>query len=361
MQLKPKRDKRKGRRGWRIRGTLEVWRDGQRYTAAIDQTLPDATYAEACAVARQKEAAARQRTLENRDAPLLFGEVLEAYREANPGIRFLEKPMVRLGAVEFDKVTDAMIIEESRYAYPDASEATRRRQFYVPCRAVINFHFKGPKPPQDKNTRTYIIRPSKAEILIRYFSTHKYGDDPFGAALLTTLYGVGGRVGETLAVDGLNDIEMDLNQITFRETKSGAQRVAYMPPRVKAAISRLPTLGEPGPLFRRYDGKPFTEKVNRGGQIKNRFRKAVELAGLDTTKITPHVLRHSWATCFHSQVRDETLLKRCGGWASDVHERYVHIASDELAKEAFKHGWDYTGAKSGTWQGEEISAVAKSQ
>lgn len=346
--LTVRRDKRKGRKGWRIRGTVTLWKGGRSRSISIDQGTGDCTFAEANAIKRQIEEGASQRTLEGKDRPVTFAEAAIEYLEAGGEARFLEQPIKRLGDYPLEDLTDALILREGRYAYPTRAEATLRRQWWTPVKAVINGHLRGPKPPSQGEKRTLFIRPTDADKIIRYFGAGRWSEDPYGAALVTTLFGCGPRMGEIVQVDGRHDVFMDYGFMMLRDTKNGSERRVTLPWRVKAALSRLPTLGQPGPLYRRFDGKPFAERVGRGGHIRNRFAKAVEEAGLDPKLYTPHVARHSWATWFYSQTKDPLLLKMEGGWKSNEWQRYTHLAEDGLAQEARDCGWEFTGSKRGT-------------
>lgn len=67
-----------------------------------------------------------------------------------------------------------------------------------------------------------------------------------------------------------------------------------------------------------------------GGQIKTAFAGARRRAGLDAS-VTPHVLRHTWATWFYGLSRDVMLLKHEGGWKSlRMVERYTHLLPAEF-------------------------------
>lgn len=360
--LKVERDKRKGRRGWRIRGTVHVWRNGKRVSTAIDKSLAGGSKAQAESIKAQIEGEATLRTHENRDREPTFAEAALNYVEQGGEARFLEKPIAWLGDFKVSQVTNERIARECSNAYPHASDSTKRRQWWTPVRAVLNHHERGgPRAPVSAGRRTHFVQPSEAERIIQYFSRSRWGDDHYGAALVTTLFGCGPRLGEALLVDARNDLKLDLGQITFRHTKNDQERTVRLPSRVRAAISLIPTRNEPGPLFRRFDGKPFKERVARGGQIRGRFQKAVEEAGLDPSVITPHVCRHSWATWFYAVTKDPLLLQQNGGWLSNEWQRYTKLATEELAREVTDHGWNFVGSFGGTDHFVGVNNMVKSQ
>lgn len=58
--------------------------------------------------------------------------------------------------------------------------------------------------------------------------------------------------------------------------------------------------------------------------------------------VTPHVLRHTWATWFYAQTRDFGTLTDQGGWSkADMANRYRKLAPDDLSERLLKHGWDF--------------------
>src|SRR5262249_30059977 len=81
-----------------------------------------------------------------------------------------------------------------------------------------------------------------------------------------------------------------------------------------------------------------------GGQIKRAWRGAIRRAGLDP-KLTPHDLRHTWASWRYALHRDLLALKLEGGWSSvALVERYAHLlpAGHEEGIRRFL-GWHQAG------------------
>jgi Phage integrase family len=83
-------------------------------------------------------------------------------------------------------------------------------------------------------------------------------------------------------------------------------------------------------LFRRPDGLPYARKADGGGQFKTGFGCACRRAGL--SGVTPHTLRHTWASWHYQQHRDLRKLMDLGGWNSlAMVVRYSHVNADEHA------------------------------
>ncbi len=88
-----------------------------------------------------------------------------------------------------------------------------------------------------------------------------------------------------------------------------------------------------GAVFRTDDGSPYADTGRQfGGQIKTGFRTARVRAQL--RDLSPHDLRHTWATWFYALTKDPLLLKAEGGWATlAMVERYAHLMPSALAGE----------------------------
>lgn len=284
-----------------------------------------------------------------------FAKAMTAYLDNGRDARFLDKLLEHFQETKLGDIDNAAMARASNALYPGRAAATIRRHLYVPVSAIINF-VKDDKlrPPRGGGARTMFVMPSLADMIIQAATTQP---SPWLAPLITFLFGQGTRAGETFAIDGRDDISLAGRWAILRDPKNGHERRVTLQPRVIAALSRLPNIGETGPLFRRFDGKPFMEKVGRGGQVRTAFARAVELGGGDPKVITPHVCRHSWATWFYSQTKDTLRLKEEGGWLSNEHQRYVKLGTPEIGEEARTRGWDF-GAVGENW-GNVVPLIAK--
>lgn len=268
-----------------------------------------------------------------------FARAMSAYIDGGKDARFLDRILDHLGEISIADIDNAVMARAANAIYPGRSAATIRRQLYVPVNAIINF-VKDEKlrAPKGGGARTMFVMPAMADKIIHAATTQP---SPWLPALITFLFGQGSRAGETFAIDARDDIDLAGRWVMLRDTKNGHERRVTLQPRVVAAVSRLPNLGQPGPLFRRFDGKPFAEKVGRGGQVRTAFATAVDAAGGDAAIITPHVCRHSWATWFYAQTRDPLRLKEEGGWRSNEWQRYVRLGTPEVGEEARTKGWNF--------------------
>lgn len=78
------------------------------------------------------------------------------------------------------------------------------------------------------------------------------------------------------------------------------------------------------------------------------FNRAREAAGLGED-VTPHALRHTWATWFYAAHKDLPALMANGGWVSvTMAMRYTKLAPADLPAQLEAHGWRFeTGSNAG--------------
>lgn len=345
-------EKRPGRKNYRVRGRLKVWRGGRLISVDIDKSTGTHRRGDAEIFRQQIEETARQQSLTGKPKAVTFGEAAARYMEAGGERRFLTRPLDYYEDLPVDEITDDMIFDDGLRAYPGVLPDTIRRNWDVPIRAVLNFQKAPKRRKQTSGRRTVFFTPAEAEALI---AAYMASDAPeraghsaaWGKALVTFLIGQGTRTGETIALCSEWAL-LDYGKIIIpgEVTKNGAEKIITLIPRVTETLRALPNIDEPGPIFRRSDGTPFVIKPKgHGGYIRTAFGNAVEAIGLDRTVYTPHVCRHTFATWSYSQHKDILRLKREGGWKSDEAERYVQLASDELAAEALAHNWAFIGPK----------------
>lgn len=285
---------------------------------------------------------------------LTFAEAMVAYLDAGKDSRFLDRILEHFRETRLGDIDNVAMARAANALYPGRAPATVRRNLYVPVSAIINF-VKDDKlrPPRGGGARTVFVMPDLADRIIQAATMQP---SPWLPALITFLFGQGTRTGETFAIDARDDISLDGRWAILRDTKNGQERRVTLQTRVVAALSLLPNIGEKGPLFRRFDGKPFKDKVGRGGQVRTAFARAVTMAGGDPKIITPHVCRHSWATWFYSQTHDTLRLKEEGGWLSNEHQRYVKLGTPEIGEEALRRGWNFREV-GGNWGASGLTAI----
>ena len=227
----------------------------------------------------------------------------------------------------------------------------------MPLRAILRHaHRRGwcdapvfeiPRRPEG---RTHYLLPHEANRLIAAGAPHV-------RPLLLFLLSTGARMSEAIELDW-RDLDLKGRRAIFWRTKTGKRRVASVPPRAVAALAALSH--REGPVFRwettaRLNGtKPLRIHTyadrgrEEGGHIRTAWKGAIRRAGLDPN-MTPHDLRHTWASWHYALNRDLLALKIEGGWSSvALVERYAHLlpAGHEEAIRQFL-GWHQAGTDLG--------------
>lgn len=328
--------KRPDRPGWIIRGTVA----GKRvHKSAVSH--------------RKREAAEEARRLEERlvaraslgtGATLTFAEAALTYLESGGEGRFLPPILRHLGA-EFllSDLTNEALTEAARAIYPTASPNTVQRQLITPAQAVYNLAVDdGLAAPRKfrrrgrQNRRTDWLTPEEAERVI------EIARDRFPHILrpIALMLGGGCRSSEALQVSAAA-FYTTTGEAWLANTKNGHPRMIRLPRRALdlALEERLPEIG---PICLTPKGKPYVIRKNGGGQMKGAFDTIQEAAEI-SLRLTPHVLRHTWATWYHAQTKDFGALLDLGGWErADVANIYRKIAPEDLGDQLHGLGWDFT-------------------
>jgi len=227
-----------------------------------------------------------------------------------------------IGKKKLSAVNQELMDRLARERFPDAAPATIQRQLITPVTSVLKTaakrgwcldpHFERPKSSE---TRVRWLTPDEAHALLSASADHL-------KPLILFLLGTGARLSEALELKW-QDVDLQDVQCHFWNTKNGTTRRALIPP---SAVAGLANLGHrAGRVFLTQGGNPYAD-LNResGGQIKTAFKGAVKRSGIDP--VTPHGLRHAWASWFYASSKDALLLKSEGGWKSISQvDRYAHL------------------------------------
>jgi integrase len=309
---------------WIIRGTLRGIRL-EESTGTDDKKAAEEIRA-------KREAEILAESIYGRRATVTFASAALSYLENGGSKRFLEPVIKHFGTTLLGRIDQDEIDRGARKLYPDASDATRNRQFYTPVSAVMTHAAKRKwcsplileRPSQGKG-RTRWLRPEEANRLIDACNRH------FQPLVIFMLY-TGARAGEALWLDWRN-VDLQRAHVIFPKTKNGEARGVPLHQRVITALANLAHRQDE--VFRRPDGLPYERPdpdddadTSAGSRIKNAFRGACKRAGIKD--FTPHGCRHTWATWHYGANRDLAALMRLGGWKTPSQVwRYAHTNVDE--------------------------------
>jgi integrase len=309
---------------WIIRGTLRGIRL-EESTGTDDKKAAEEIRA-------KREAEILAESIYGRCATATFASAAVSYLEAGGEKRFLEPIIKHFGTTPLVKIDQDAIDCGARKLYPDASDATRNRQFYTPVSAVMTHAAKRKwcaplilERPRQAPARTRWIKLNEANRLIDASNTH------LRSLIIFMLY-TGARAGEALWLDWSN-VDLGRAHVIFPKTKNGDARGVPLHPRVVSALANLKH--REGGVFRRPDGMPYERPdpeddadTSAGSRIKTAFKGACKRAGI--IDFTPHCCRHTWASWHYIANRDLKKLQQLGGWKTlSMVLRYVHTNVDE--------------------------------
>jgi integrase/recombinase XerC len=154
-------------------------------------------------------------------------------------------------------------------------------------------------------------------------------------ALLEILYASGIRAGEALKLD-IQDIDLETGELRIREGKGAKDRIALIGQEAISAIEHYMRNGRPALASRASRGSSSAFLLNKyGSRISDRgirriFDKYVTAVG-ERLKITPHVLRHTFATHLLQNGADLRAVQELLGHASlSTTEIYTHVTPGHL-------------------------------
>jgi integrase len=328
--------KRTGSPCWHVQGTVA----GERIRESTGIELNYKAEAEIYKV--RLEARLVERRARGKRATYTFAEAALAYIESGGERRFLKPIIAHFGPETALQDIDGQAIRDAERAiYPDVKPATVNRQLITPISAIYNLaadeglaEFRRFRKRKGDQKRTRWLEPEEAEALLDQARKQA----PHLLPVLAMLLGGGLRVSEALRVTRSTYYEAS-GEILVAQSKNGDARLVKLPERAARMISAA--LPEAGTICLTPKGKPYVITPGTGGQIAGAFEKVRAAAGLGP-EVTPHILRHTWATWFYAQSLDFGGLLDQGGWRkSDMAMRYRKIAPEDLADRLAAHGWDF--------------------
>ena len=262
---------------------------------------------------------------------------VEAYRRDLAALSdYLGKPIARVSLGELERYT-ASLRADGLAATTIARRTAAARSFFrhQQLLGVRNDNpAAGIKLPRRPKPLPKTLSPGEAERLIDAAK----GTQPRSLrdqALVELLYGAGLRVSEAV---GLEKSGVDLDDRFVRVTgKGGKERVVPIGRHAADAVRRYLSRGRPY-LDRRHRPELFLNA--KGGPLTRAgafliLRRLAEVAGLDPTRVHPHILRHSFATHLLEGGADLRSVQEMLGHADlSTTELYTHV-SDTRRRELY--------------------------
>lgn len=261
-----------------------------------------------------------------------FADAASGYLAGGGDGTYMRALIENFGDKKLRDITQADLDRTAASVYPNASDATRLRQFYTPFVAVWNWgvhdelcEAKKWRKPSPGPKRIEWRRPEEMEALLPCLNGEPRD-------LITFYLGTGARASEGIGLEW-RDVADDGSRATLWETKGGYSRHVDLADRARSA---LPARGDSARVFLNSAGEPW----HAYDAINLALRRACARANIRHTSC--HVLRHTWATWAYAVTRDLDFLMRQGGWrTAQLAMRYIHAGTDDLARAVIKHGWDF--------------------
>lgn len=151
-------------------------------------------------------------------------------------------------------------------------------------------------------------------------------DNPKHRCILQLLYGTGMRVGELVRLR-MGDVDFERGLIVVKHGKGAKDRLVMLPAGVRDTLVNQRRLKIPNDfLFTNGRGGRLTEET-----IQKIVRQAAYHAGVEKV-VTPHTLRHSFATHLLEQGTDIRYVQELLGHSSvKTTQIYTHVTSTHIA------------------------------
>lgn len=305
------------------------------------------------AIRIRTEAQALERASLGRRASATFAEAALNYINAGGERRFLPPILRHFGAgTKLAEIDNSAINRAATAIYPTAQPATINRQLITPISAIMAMAAEDGLCYPVKLRRRRVTAQKTRWLTPEEFEVFAAHMGPHLTQIIGFMIGTGARVSETLNLQA-STLYLSTRQALLERTKNGRARMVRFPARSLDMITgrELPKLGR---VFTDNHGRPYeTGRIAASGKrdgasIKTAFNRARDKAGLASEgqdKVTPHTIRHTWATWHYAQNRDFGELLDLGGWAdADTANIYRKIAPDDLAQRLLAHGWDFRSA-----------------
>lgn len=264
-----------------------------------------------------------------------------------------EEILLSIGMKRADEVTPADCDRLASSIYPDAKPSTINRNIIAPISALMNWAAADDRAPlrkwprrRERQSKTDWRRPSEIEAILAELNS------PQARGLMAVYVGCGLRASEGVFLDG-RDIAPDLSQITVQgtawEDDGGAEEKGYegtkgfysrtvrIPPRAREFLMPVTNL-KPGRALVNSRGYPWADRH----ALRNSLARACQR--LSVPILTPHTLRHTWATWNYAVHKDPMVLMMEGGWTKmELVQRYAHLADASLKDEVLASKWAIYG------------------
>ena len=253
-----------------------------------------------------------------------FASAAAAYMKAGGERTYMTKLLEHFGETTISRIDQAAIDAAAVTLYPEASAATRNRQVYTPCSAVlrrggVSLNLRRPTGAQG-NKQTAWLWPEEAH---RLFEEAEKLDKDFAALLIVLCY-TGLRLSEALGLTW-DKVRLQDGYAYVPDTKTDEPRSVFLPPVSVAALANID----------RRSARVFG--FNKSGHLYHLLRATAARASVDLLERSAfHIFRHTYATWMRRYAgADSQALIATGAWKDRKSvDRYTHTVVSEEAQKA---------------------------
>jgi len=249
-------------------------------------------------------------------AVLTFAQAAMLYRKAGKSPRYLAPVEDYLKDMLIMDINAGTIKQMGIELFPNCSGASRNRLAIVPAQAIINHAAELQLCPPIRVKRFDEETKEKIPATLEWVRAFMAASSPNLGAFAMFMYLTGCRPSEAIAVQW-DDVDLGTRTALIRETKGGTERTAHIPDPLFVAIANLPQVPGRGLfVYRAY------------GDFQHAWDDAIKRAGIK--RLTPHCMRHGFATGLLRRGLDVLTVAHLGGWkdAAQVLRTYGHANKD---------------------------------
>lgn len=332
LKLYPPGSLRKGP-NWIIRGT---YRGVSIYRSTGSDRKPPASYIRS--IEREIDDRIESSPASNR---WTFADAVTAYaRECPEGeLKFVTVLLNHFRDTNLDAIDNAALKDAAFTLYPNASPATRNRQVIAPAAAIIHAaHERGKcaylkiRRFKEKKPATTYATPDVAAAILSAMRESRMLDAPrikglrkgpgrpcYPRACAAFCFLTGRRLGDAMALDW-SSVDLEARTVAIARTKNGNPITVAIHGDLLVELANLP----------HRKGLVFGYKSRR--QFLTDWHHACDLLGIERRRseggLTPHGMRHSFASWLDGQGKSLRQIMEAGGWESErAAMRYVHLGS----------------------------------
>lgn len=200
--------------------------------------------------------------------------------------------------------------------FPHYSGSSKNRVAICPAQAVINHAAELELCPPIRVKRFDVETKEKIPATLEWVRALAAAASPHLGAFAMFMFFTGCRPSEAINVQ-LDDLDLNARTALIRETKGGTERRAHLPEPLVVALANLPRVRGRGVfVYKRY------------GDFQHAWDDAIKRAGIQ--RLTPHCMRHGFATGLLRRGLDVLTVAHLGGWKDpgQVLRTYGHANKD---------------------------------